>query len=147
MASTNLSYSREFWGTYTAADGLFLASQKDSTLYKTIANAPRIKGDGRAIVTQFQDGKRSHFISSINAPMKEVHSSCSNCFYYAAKPREQVALLTFKDGTKRKVEFYYGDGFRAQSTRGVLIEDLSKVEKFEVFTMGKRNATLIDLPL
>jgi len=79
--------------------------------------------------------------------MQQVTSDCSDCFFYTAKPKEQAALLTFKDGTKRKVEFYYGHGFRAQATRGVLIDAISRIAKFEVFTKGEKNSTVIDLSL
>jgi len=94
IASTNLSYSREFWGTYAAADGFFLTNQQDSTHFKILPNAPRIKGDGRAIVPFLKEGKRSHFVSFVDAPMQQVSSNCADCFYYSAKPKEQAALIT-----------------------------------------------------
>ena len=132
LASTNLSNSREFWGTYGALDGLFLSNQKDSTLFQSLPNAPRIKGDGRAIVSLLQGTQLQHYISMVNAPLEKIQLDCTNCYHYQAKPEEQSVLLTFKDGRQQKVEFYYGNGFRAQSPRGFIVSDSTQIAKMEI---------------
>ena len=142
IASTNLSYSREFWGTYAALDGLFLLGQSDSTHFKTLTNAPKLKGDGRAIVSLLSGNQRHHFMSVVNAPMQVIQTPCSDCVYYTAQPNEQTALITFKDGTQRKVEFYYGQGFRAQSERGVLIDKMSDIAEIEILTAEDKKMVL-----
>ncbi len=145
LASTNLSFSREFWGTYAALDGLFLINQADSTSFKKSPNAPRIAGDGRAIVSMLTDNQRQHFMSMVNAPMQVIQTACKACFYYEARPNEQAALITFKDGTQRKVEFYYGQGFRSQSERGFVIDHVDAIAKIAVFLKGERKWVELEL--
>ena len=141
IASTNLSNSREFWGTYTALDGLFLSNQQDSTLFQTLPNAPLIKGDGRGIVSLVRNNQIQHYISMVNAPVEMIQMDCDHCYQYQAKPNEQAALITFKDGSQQKVEFYYGNGFRSQGVRGFWVADVQEIEKIQVKTENR----LIDL--
>ena len=146
LASTNLSFSREFWGTYAAQNGLFLVNQADSISFKKLTDAPRLHGDGRSIVSLHAGNQRQHFMNFVNAPMQIIQTPCKACFFYTAKPNEQAALITFKDGTQRKVEFYYGQGFRSQSERGFVIDDVDTIAKIAVFLKGEKEWVELEMP-
>ena len=77
--------------------------------------------------------------------MQEVSSSCEDCFYYPAKPTEQAALITFKDGSQRKIEFYYGQGFRAQAQRGLVIENISEISEVEILMTDGEKQVYVDM--
>ena len=140
LATSNLSYSREFWGTYSALNGIALLN-KSAELH--IGPEPKIKGDSRAIVGFWKDGNLHHYIARVDKPVLEWTTKCLDCWHYPAEALDQYAIIQFKDGSKRKEEFYYGNSFRGQSARSIVIKNISTVASIQIWSASDQRT--IDL--
>ncbi len=132
IGATNLSSSREFWGTYNALNGVYLTNSGEEKAFRFQKNMPRITGDSRSVISAINEGKLTHYITRENDVTLALTQACENCFKYIAQPNEEYALITFKNGTTRKVEFYYGDGFRSQGFYGFWLSNRTTVDKIQV---------------
>lgn len=138
LASSNLSYSREFWGTYNALRGISLLNT-GTTLPLNIGPDPMLKGDSRSIVGIWLDGKWHNFTTRVNQPMLDISINCPTCWHFQAEAADKYAIIRFKDGTQRREEFYFGNSFRGQSSRSLVLADSTSVASIEVWTnSGKR---------
>lgn len=134
IGATNLSASREFWGTYSALNGLFLSNSTEEAGFSFRQDMPRIEGDSRSILTLNIGDFITHHITRVDDVMITLSALCDKCFFYNAQRDEMYALISFKDGTSRKEEFYYGSGFRSQHHYGFWLSDITKVERIQIKT-------------
>jgi len=141
LGTNNLKDTREFWGTYSAMNGVYLTNTNNNKLFAFTSLAQKIKGDSRSIISSFYNGELIYWISRIDEPFLKLTNSCESCFFYAAKKDEEYALITYKDGSVRKEEFYIGQGFRSDSQTGVMIFNIEDVESLQI----KNKAGFIDI--
>ena len=144
LATSNLSYSREFWGTYNALRGISLLNEGTIPNF-TIGPNPMIKGDSRSVVGLWLDGQWHNFTTRVNKTLLDISIDCPKCWSFQAGADDQYAYIYFKDGTKRRVEFYYGNSFRGQSSRSLVLADRTAVQSVEVWThSGQRTIEIKD---
>ncbi|WP_209329363.1 VCBS repeat-containing protein [Lunatimonas salinarum] len=78
-----------------------------------------VPGDGKALVNLWLGSDHALYAASENRGALRVFSApfISGNPVFEPKQGDQYALLEWKDGRQRKVEFYHGSGFMSQSTR------------------------------
>jgi hypothetical protein len=64
-----------------------------------------------------KNGRRLLIVTNNQDSLKVFDENASNMKLLKIEPDDVYALITLKDGTKRKVEFYYGNGYLSQSSR------------------------------
>jgi len=131
-----------FIGRYDAFNGLFL------------------KGDGKGNFTPLSIVKSGIFIPGDGKSLAELRGANGNCLLAAGqnrgplkvlelkrkirqfpvKPSDVSALITYKNGSHRKEEFYYGSSFLSQSGRFLLLED--SVSSVEITDSGGKRRSI-----
>jgi hypothetical protein len=118
-------------GRYDALNGLVLKGDGDGhfTPLSILQSGIFIPGNGKALV-KLRNGKGQCLLAaSQNRGALEVFLMKQDVQLIPAKPDDMYAMLTLKDGKKRKVELNYGSGFLSQSARFINIgPDVKSVE-------------------
>ncbi len=130
-----------FWGRYDAFNGLWLKG--DGHNHFSPVNYPLsgffVPGDAKALVTLPVPGNRDLILASQNMDSLRVFSLRNNRAKIKLKDDDACCVIKFKNGTKRREEFYYGHTFLSQSARVLYIpENAEKITVFS-FTGEKRN--------
>ncbi len=122
-----------FIGRLDALYGLYLKGDGKGNfsavpLYHSSFIVPR---DGKALVSLYDKNGREIFIASqnkdklkcfvVNESLRREKNPASRSIKLA--PNDVFAEITFQNGKKRKVEFYYGDAYLSQSSRRLRIEE------------------------
>ncbi len=120
-----------FDGRYDALNGLMLKGDgKGNFIPQSILQSGiYIPGDGKALVKlQSSTGAYMLAASQNNGPLKifELKRKVNNI---KLQPDDKSAIITYKNGTTQKQEFYYGSSFLSQSGRFItLSKDVKSVQ-------------------
>ena len=135
------SYSTEVaTGRYDALKGIVLLGNGDGT-FKELPNTESgflndLDASGMALFRSV-GGASYVLVANNNGPLHVFENNASS--KYIMVPNESTyAEITFTDGTKEKVELYYGSGYLSQGTRSISINDYIKEVKI-INVKGKTN--------
>ncbi|MBX2896213.1 MAG: VCBS repeat-containing protein [Cyclobacteriaceae bacterium] len=112
-----------FIGRHDALTGVALLNNKQGrfTVEQTSNSGFYVPNDAKALV-QLSRPSGDLIVASQNQDSLKVFSNRQQISsVFKPEPLDEYAILSFKDGGKRKYEFYYGAGFHAQSTRNLNI--------------------------
>jgi hypothetical protein len=101
-----------------------------------------VDGDAKAL-SRLESGKHSLILASQNADSLKIFIDQTGEGYkrIIINKMEASAMIYFKNGSRRKNEFYYGDTYLSQSSRTMLVTpDISHIEFYK--TNGKISRTL-----
>jgi hypothetical protein len=145
VALTGNDYGTEVTtGRYDALNGLLLLGNgKGNFSPQTILQSGLfVPGDGKALV-KLRDANNNYLLaaSQNNGPLK-VFKSKQPAQLLPLLPGDQFAIIHFKNGQKRKEEFYYGTSFLSQSSRFLKLG--TEVNKVEINNANKLRT--INLP-
>jgi hypothetical protein len=117
-----------FTGRYDAFKGLVLLGNGKGQFETTPATESGldVDGDGKALAKLSTPAGRMLYIATQNRDSVKIFSSSDtekNLMYRPA-PGDAWAELTYKDGKKQKVEFYFGSGYLSQSSRNIVVSPL-----------------------
>lgn len=134
-----------FSGRFDAFDGLVLLGDGRGNFkpMSALESGFSVRGDGKALAQLRSVAHGSLFIATQN-------NDSLRMFRFSGKPdelsifnpasRDSWALLEHRDGSKQKIEFHYGAGYLAQSTRTVRIE--RGVERIVVYDYQGKSRTI-----
>jgi hypothetical protein len=92
-----------------------------------------VNGDAKALTRVELAGNKSLVLASQNGDSLKIFRDQTDVGFERLKiePPETSALIHFKNGSSRKTEFYYGNGYLSQSSRTLLITpDISRIELY-----------------
>ena len=99
-----------------------------------------VPGDGKALI-QFVSNNTVRLAASQNqGPLKIFQSRKQAETFIRIMPDDVSAMVTLKNGQKRKEEFYYGSSFLSQSSRFIAVSDA--IAAVEIINNKKVNRTL-----
>lgn len=98
-----------------------------------------VAGDAKALV-QLNDGKSQIIIASQNKDSLMVFQALHSLKVLKVAAGETSANLEFQDGSQRKVEFHYGEGFSSQSSRTLTLNE--GVVSVTFYSKGKQSRKL-----
>lgn len=137
-----------FYGLYLKGDG------KGNFVPISLSKSDFIVGkDGKSLVSLYDKSGKEIFIASQNKDKLKCFTRNTHLSGFkpaeelltgvSLKPNDVYAEITFKNGKKRKVEFYYGDTYLSQSSRRLQItKDMNKVLIYN--TKGESRTPNID---
>ena len=123
-------------GQYDALKGLYLAGDGSGNFTpKTIQQSGFfIDGDGKGLATLEAGRKHTLILSSQNNGYLRVFSNTPReVANIQAKYLDVYSIITLRNNTRLKREFYYGNGYLSQSSRNfkVPLNDVLRVEIFD----------------
>lgn len=91
-----------------------------------------VPGDAKALVgVNLNNGNELIIASQNNDSLKVLQSNQKNNVKFVPFGVDEVkAIITFKDGSNRVQEAYWGDGFKSQSARNVYLNDTIRQVRF-----------------
>jgi enediyne biosynthesis protein E4 len=92
-----------------------------------------VYGDAKALSRIESVGNKSLVLASQNGDSLKIFSDNTDTGFERLKieKQEMAAVIHFKNGTSRKNEFYYGNGYLSQSSRTLVITpDISRIELY-----------------
>lgn len=112
-------------GRYDALNGLLLKGDgKGNFTPLTITESGiYIPGNGKALVNLRGTKNRYLVVASQNRGALKIYELMKNSNPVSLLPDDTSAELTYKDGSSRKLEFYYGSSFLSQSSRFMNLTD------------------------
>lgn len=112
-----------FIGRYDALTGVTLLNDQKGgfTVAPTQRSGFYVPHDAKALVQIAKPGGNLIVASQNRDSLKVFTNSNSVMATFKPERLDAFAILTFADGRKQKIEFYYGAGFHSQSTRVVNI--------------------------
>ncbi len=113
-------------GRMDALDGLVGFGHGDGSFtFKQAAETGfYVQGDAKALVSLYHRQKnRLIYIVSQNQDSLRIFESPVQGIYQAISPTVSQATITHQNGKTRLQEFYFGNSFLSQSSRGVLMTD------------------------
>jgi enediyne biosynthesis protein E4 len=123
-----------FAGRYDAFTGLILLGNgKGSfTIVPSDKSGFYVNGDAKGLA-RVQGANTDHYIATQNLDSIKIFTKAgeSNDFIFKPESHDVYAEVTFEDGRKSKIEFYYGSGYLSQSSRNVRIP--RNVKEIEIF--------------
>lgn len=122
-------------GRYDALNGIFLKGEGDGN-FSVVPNQESgffIDGDGKALAELVMDSGESLLLASQNNDSIKAYLQEESMYsIYETETNDAYAYLYFKDGTKRKHEFYYGQSYLSQSTRKLKF-DSRRIDSIQVY--------------
>ncbi|MFC4097936.1 VCBS repeat-containing protein [Euzebyella saccharophila] len=105
--------------------------------FKTVSLAESqffVPGDGKSLVHLNTKNDTNIIIASQNNDSLKIFKANRNNITKSlrVKPNEVKAKVAYKNGSKRLIEFYYGNTFQSQSTRTIQLNE--HIEKIDLFT-------------
>ena len=102
-----------------------------------------VKGDGKGLAKIYTAGNEAIWIATQNQDSLIVYGKTpgnhtANTKWTSLKPDDFYAEIDYKNGNKRRVEFYYGSTYLSQSSRKFLIENDAVKITFTNFKGAKR---------
>jgi hypothetical protein len=86
-----------------------------------------VKGDGKALATLHAANNSDLLIATQNQDtllvFEQAGSNTKTKKWVTLQPEDFSAVLYYKNGEKRKMEFYYGAGYLSQSSRKIAIDN------------------------
>jgi hypothetical protein len=124
-----------FTGRHDAFNGLLLLGNGKGD-FKSVENREAgfsVKGNGKSLVKLFNRRSGVNFLAAQNRDSLKVFDMTkkSDGVIFIPGSTDTHAELHFQDGSKSKVEFYYGSGYLSQSSRRIQIP--GTVTEFIVF--------------
>ena len=119
LAVGNFYSGEVFAGRYDASIGWLLAGD-GSGHFKSVdvkESGFFVQGDAKSMVNLFTADKELVLIGINDAALETYAFPRKVEQFYRAKPEDIAAIITYKDGRRQKVEFYYGSGYLSQPTR------------------------------
>ena len=144
VALTGNDYGTEVsTGRYDAFNGLLLLGNgKGGFSPQTILQSGLyIPGDGKALVKL--KGVQGHYLlaaSQNNGPLK-IFRKKQAARLVSLQPDDEYAIFYFRNGSRRKEEFYYGSSFLSQSSRYLQLGQ--GIQKAEIKSAGNKTRTLL----
>jgi len=128
-------------GRYDALNGIFLKGDGDGN-FTVVPNQESgffLEGDGKALAELVMDSGKSLLLASQNNDSIKAYLQEESLYsIYKTEPNDAYAYFYFKNGKKRKHEFYYGHSYLSQSTRK-LKYDSHRIDSIQVYTyLGKK---------
>jgi hypothetical protein len=99
-----------------------------------------VKGDGKGLAKIHTAGNKPIWIATQNQDSLVVfgNKQPANSKWISLKPDDFYADIVYKNGSKKRVEFYYGSTYLSQSSRKFLIEQDAAKITFTNFKGSKR---------
>lgn len=99
-----------------------------------------VKGDGKGLAKIHTAGNKPIWIATQNQDSLVVFGNKQpvNSKWISLKPDDFYADIVYKNGSKKRVEFYYGSTYLSQSSRKFLIEQEAAKITFTNFKGSKR---------
>ena len=112
-------------GRYDALNGLFLKGDGKGNFspLSILQSGLFIPGDGKALVALRGAGGQYLLAAGQNRGPLKIFELKKDIRCIPVQPLDVSALLTYKDGSKRKEEIYYGSSFLSQSGRFINVDD------------------------
>lgn len=120
-------------GRHDALNGLCLKGNGTGNFKSLTVNESGffVPGDGKGLALLHTARNEDIYIATQNQDSLKVYcrsGPMEQSKWISIKPDDATAEITFKDGKKRKTEFYYGSTFLSQSSRKLLIgKDVTKI--------------------
>jgi hypothetical protein len=151
LAVGNSSAPEINWGAYDAFVGAYLKGDGKGN-FKTIAcreSGFLVKGDAKGMAkiligkndNSLKNNAKSLFLIALNNQGIITYESpaVSNQIKIPIYHKETNAMITFKNGKKRKQEFYYGDTYLSQSSRSLnLSAEVSEIQIFDIENKSRK---------
>jgi enediyne biosynthesis protein E4 len=124
VAVVGNDYGNEvFAGRYDAFTGLILLGDGKGS-FQVMPSAKSgfyVPGDAKSLVNLYGANGDEFFIATQNKDSAYVFikRAMPDFQLLEAKPTESYADITYPDGRKQKIEFYYGSGYLSQSSRKI----------------------------
>ena len=116
-------------GRHDAFNGLYMKGDGSGrfTDLPVMKSGFFVKGDAKALTKLHTARNEEIFIATQNQDSlvvlrKTMLKDAAGTKWVTLKPDDFYAYITYKDGKKRKVEFYYGSTYLSQSSRKFLVE-------------------------
>ncbi|HYI78678.1 MAG TPA: hypothetical protein VEW65_13740, partial [Chryseolinea sp.] len=114
-----------FAGRYDAFTGLILLGAGNGS-FQIVSSAKSgfyVPGDAKSLVSLYGPRGDELFIATQNKDSADVFLKKANPSFqmFEPKPMEFHADVTYSDGRKQRIEFYYGAGYLSQSSRKIRI--------------------------
>ena len=120
-------------GRYDALNGLILSGNGDGSFTTTDfeQNGFFVPGDAKALVKlRGANGEYLAAASQNRGPLKIFRNRPQTGNYLHFQPMDAFAVVTYSDGSTRKVEAYYGSSFLSSSARFIALHE--EVESVEI---------------
>ena len=137
-----------FSGRYDAGAGLVLLSDGKGEFFPVppVRSGFRVDGDAKALAKLRTASGSELFIATQNRDSLRVFQAMDQSKpheFFQPLPFDSRAEFEYDDGTKEMVEFYYGSGYLAQSSRRVLVPP--SVQRIVVYdTKGNQRSIAFD---
>ncbi|KAA5549138.1 VCBS repeat-containing protein [Adhaeribacter rhizoryzae] len=130
---TGMGYYDASYGTFLSGNGK--GNFSPVSLKKSGFNVP---GDAKSMACLVAAGNQPLMLVGVNKDSLKVFAGTPQATRSIIKlqPFDAYAELTFKNGQKRREEFYYGSGYLSQATRSLIANNLQSV--FITDYAGKR---------
>ncbi|WP_158861115.1 VCBS repeat-containing protein [Lunatibacter salilacus] len=132
-------------GRYDALNGIFLKGDGHGN-FGVVPNQESgffLEGDGKALAELVMDSGESLLLASQNNDSVKAFLQEENKFtIYNTESNDAYSYLYFKNGKKRKHEFYYGHSYLSQSTRK-LKYDIHRIDSIQVYNFLGEKKTII----
>lgn len=131
LLSGNQNSADPLFGNYDASNGIYLKGNGKGDLepISTLTSGLYLNGDQKSIVNLFVENQ-SVLIAGANLGTLKAYEyqdhSLSTGRTIPLQTLDAGAYITFANGTKTKVEFYYGNSYLSQSSRKFEITPLMK---------------------
>jgi len=112
-------------GRYDALNGLLLKGNGKGgfTPQSILQSGIYIPGDGKALVKLQSPNGNYMVAASQNRGPLQLFQLRRNVKNIPLNPDDQTALITYKNGSKQKQEFYFGSSFLSQSGRFLTVNN------------------------
>lgn len=131
LLSGNQNSADPLFGNYDASNGIFLKGngKGDFKSVSTLQSGLYLNGDQKSIVTLFVENHPVLLAGANQGSLKAYeykNNAKSSNKIISLQTRDAGAYITFNNGEKTRLEFYYGNSFLSQSSRKFEILPLMK---------------------
>jgi hypothetical protein len=135
-----------FSGRLDAFDGgVLLNAGKGSFTFESAFNTHfKVPGDGKSLARLRTNNEQELVVATQNQDSVRafVFSNERQLRYFDPDVTDEWALIEFRDGSKQRVEFYFGSGYLSQSSRSMAVPE--RAAKITVYNqLGK--SRLVDM--
>ena len=102
-----------------------------------------VEGDSKALSSvELGTGDRIWIATRNNGPVKIFKEIENRGKAFRLNKEDWYSMITLSDGSRRKQEFYYGEGYLSQNTRNLWVPHNAKC--VEIFSFNGRKRTIKD---
>ncbi|HEX6227548.1 MAG TPA: VCBS repeat-containing protein [Chryseolinea sp.] len=145
LAMVGNDYGNEvFVGRYDAFTGLILLGDGAGS-FQVMPSAKSgfyVPGDAKGLVNLYDVNGDELFIATVNKDSADVFSKKADAAFrlVEAGALDNYAEVTYSDGRKEKIQFYYGSGYLSQSSRKVKIP--AQVREITIYDYAGKSRNL-----